>query len=90
MGPIFTGLWYDPAGDRTPASQSQGGFSILFITFDVVQGQDQAGSKGWGNPAARQLIKSWAYQLSGLVVRASALKLGGRGFDPRPGHTKDR
>merc|ERR1712121_398833 len=28
-------------------------------------------------------------QLSGLVVRASALRLGGRGFDPRPSHTKD-
>ena len=28
-------------------------------------------------------------QLSGLVVRVSALRLGGRGFDPRPGHTKD-
>ena len=28
-------------------------------------------------------------QLSGLVVRASALRLGGSGFDPRPSHTKD-
>ena len=25
----------------------------------------------------------------GLVVRASASRLGGRGFEPRPGHTKD-
>ena len=34
-------------------------------------------------------IGSSTDQLSGLVVRASALRLGGRGFDPRPSHTKD-
>ena len=27
IGSYFDSLWYDPAGDRTPASQSQGGRS---------------------------------------------------------------
>ena len=29
------------------------------------------------------------YRLNRSVGRASALGTGGRGFDPRPGHTKD-
>ena len=29
------------------------------------------------------------YRRDGLVVRASASRSGGRGFKPRPGHTKD-
>ena len=29
------------------------------------------------------------YQRDGLVVRASASRSGGRGFEPRLGHTKD-
>jgi hypothetical protein len=28
-------------------------------------------------------------RFGGLVVRASASEAGGRGFDPRPSHTKD-
>ena len=30
-----------------------------------------------------------AHRHDGLVVRASASRSGGRGFEPRPGHTKD-
>ena len=29
------------------------------------------------------------HRRDGLVVRASASRSGGRGFEPRPGHTKD-
>ena len=29
------------------------------------------------------------YRRDGPVVRASASRSGGRGFEPRPGHTKD-
>ena len=37
----------------------------------------------WKNAAVPQ------YRHDGLVVRASASRSGGRGFEPRPGHTKD-
>ena len=43
----------------------------------------------WGYKIICKLIQHNYDRRDGLVVRASASRSGGRGFEPRPGHTKD-
>ena len=79
-------------------------FSLLFsgIWGGGGEGRDR-GSYGtlWDKPIAslcalaccHKWILACTFDLfdrrDGRVVRASASRSGGRGFDPRPGHTKD-